>query len=152
MRARSDIQAQYPYLLHTNRELGLMLAGIKPAAFFGDVVDALAPVLVRYLSRFDRHVSAGRLVRRDCCLDPRPRLPWRMHRIYFALPAEEWRIDELIALHDAMFIDRIWSVETERREGELLGYEDWMNDFHLARLARLAEKRDTGTLDQTVAG
>jgi hypothetical protein len=29
--------------------------------------------------------------------------------------------------------DDTWSAAHERREGELLGYEDWMNDFHLAK-------------------
>lgn len=25
----------------------------------------------------------------------------------------------------------VWGLEQERREGELLGYADWMNDHHL---------------------
>jgi hypothetical protein len=33
----------------------------------------------------------------------------------------------------------IWSDEHERREGELLGYEPWMNDYWIAR------RRSTGT-------
>ncbi len=52
-----------PYLVHTNRELGLMLAGIKPMAMFysmdGDDPDCLR----RYLRMFDRHVAEGRMTK-----------------------------------------------------------------------------------------
>lgn len=32
---------------------------------------------------------------------------------------------------DLMSGDDIWTPEHERRQGELLGYEDWMNDYWL---------------------
>ena len=35
------------------------------------------------------------------------------------------------AMIDLMAGDKTWSLELERREGELLGYEDWMNDYWL---------------------
>ena len=110
-----------PYILHTNRELGLMLSGKKPMAMFVDVKDFFHPVVSRYLRLFDRHVATGKLVRRDCHVGT-------IHHIYFALAGEEWRIDAMIELKSK----DTWSENDERREGELLGYEDWMNDHFLA--------------------
>jgi hypothetical protein len=110
-----------PYVLHTNRELGLMLSGNKPLAMFADRKDCFPEVVSRYLRMFDRQVTLGKLVRRDCYVGP-------IHHIYFALPREAWRIDEMIELKSI----EGWSELHERREGELLGYEDWMNDHFLA--------------------
>jgi hypothetical protein len=53
---------QLPYLLHTNRELGLMLRGIKPLAYFADVAGREPDYLARYWRMFDRRcqrVSTG---------------------------------------------------------------------------------------------
>ncbi len=110
-----------PYILHTDRELGLMLSGKKPMAMFVDVKDCFHPVVSRYLRLFDRHIATGKLVRRDCHVGT-------IHHIYFALAGEEWRIDAMIELKS----QDTWSENDERREGELLGYEDWMNDHFLA--------------------
>jgi hypothetical protein len=117
-----------PYTLHTNRELGLMLAGKKPLAVFGDGVGCFPAVIVRYLKLFDRHVAAGRIVRKDHFSPPEQDRDYIHHRILFALPDEEWRIEAMIDLMSS----NSWSIEHERREGELLGYEDWMNDHFLA--------------------
>ncbi len=110
-----------PYVLHTNRELGLMLSGKKPLAMFADRKGCFPEVVSRYLRLFDRQVVASKLVRRDYFVGP-------IHHIYFALPGDAWRIDEMIALKSKVG----WSEFDERREGELLGYEDWMNDHFLA--------------------
>lgn len=118
-----------PYLIHTNRELGLMLKGNKPLAVFFDAEGYWSDVLLRYIRMFDRHIASGHLVRRDHFTYPTKNERFIWHRILFALPAEEWRIDAMIELKS----DGSWSVDHERREGELLGYEDWMNDYHLAR-------------------
>lgn len=116
-----------PYVVHTNRELGLMLRGVKPLSLFADGEGRFPDPVVRYLRMFDRHVAAGRMVRRDQ-IDHGSSGP--IHRIYFALPGEEWRIDAMIALRES----DTWSRDHERREGELLGYEDWQNDVWLSRL------------------
>ena len=110
-----------PYVLHTNRELGLMLSGKKPLAMFADGKDCFPEAVSRYLRLFDRHLATGMLVRRDCHVGT-------IHHIYFALAGEEWRIDAMIELKSK----DTWSENDERREGELLGYEDWMNDHFLA--------------------
>lgn len=123
------LAGRLPYTLHTNRELGLMLAGRKPLAVFADGPDHFPAAVVRYLKLFDRHVSDGRIVRRDqfSQLVGTSRT-FALHRIFFALPAEEWRIDAMIELKNSA----TWSREHERREGELLGYDDWMNDHFLS--------------------
>ncbi len=105
-----------------------MLAGKKPLAHFSDAKDLFPPVVQRYLRLFDRHVASGRLVRRDHVIPPDEDRNYHLHRILFALPEEEWRIDAMIELMSG----HGWDIEKERREGELLGYEDWMNDHYLA--------------------
>jgi hypothetical protein len=117
-----------PYLVHTNRELGLMLAGKKPLASFVDVKDHFPEIVIRYLKLFDRHVAEGRIIRRDHFSDMLGPRPFVCHRILFALPDEEWRVQAMI---DLMSSNESWSPEHERREGELLGYDDWMNDYWL---------------------
>ncbi|MGD9471061.1 MAG: hypothetical protein AB7G24_03105 [Novosphingobium sp.] len=120
-----------PYLLHTNRELGLMLAGKKPLAFFADGKDCFPGVMIRYLRLFDRQVEKGALVRADHYAQSSSVKSLTLHRILFALPGEEWRIAEMLELHSS---DDGWTLERERREGELLGYEDWMNDYWLEQI------------------
>ena len=120
-----------PYLVHTNRELGLMLAGRKPLASFADGLDCFPESVVRYLRLFDRHVAAGRMVRRDHYSEVSGPRSYVLHRILFTLPSEEWRMDAMVELMAG--IDA-WSPQHERRQGELLGYEDWMNDHWLERV------------------
>ncbi len=124
----NDLLTSLPYLVHTNRELGLMLAGKKPLASFSDGEGWYPDVASRYIRLFDRHVAAGTFIRRDHYSD----MSWgRCHRIFFALPNEEWRIGEMIEL---MSSTHTWSADKERREGELLGYADWMNDYWLSNV------------------
>lgn len=118
--------ATLPYMLHTNRELGLMLAGKKPLAMFVDGEGRFPDVVLRYLRLFDRHIALGRLVRRDHF--SRVNSSYVSHRVLFALPSEAWRIDAMIQLKES----QQWSREQERREGELLGYDNWMNDHWLS--------------------
>jgi hypothetical protein len=118
-----------PYTLHTNRELGMMLTRAKPLAVFVDGEGCFPEVFGRYLRLFDRHVVNGRIIRRDHFSPPIEGRGYTLHHIYFALPGEQWRIDEMIELKSSPR----WSREHERREGQLLGYEDWMNDHFLDR-------------------
>lgn len=117
-----------PYLLHTNREFGLMMQGKKPLASFADAKGRYPSAVERYIALFDRHIESGRFVRRDHYEPPCENHDYTLHRILIARPSESWRIDAMIEL----MANRTWSKEHERREGELLGYEDWMNDAFLA--------------------
>ena len=118
-----------PYEVHTNRELELMLAGTKPLAMFVDGKDCFPDAVLRYLRMFDRHVREGRFIRRDHVSRSSTSAAYITHRILFALPSEAWRIDAMIELKASS----TWTDDHERREGELLGYEDWMNDHWIER-------------------
>jgi hypothetical protein len=50
-----------PYLVHTNRELGLMLVGLKPLSIFSFTEGHEADCVLRYLRLFDRHVAGSRM-------------------------------------------------------------------------------------------
>ncbi|MCP3385677.1 hypothetical protein NLM31_35365 [Bradyrhizobium sp. CCGUVB4N] len=125
----SEWLRQLPYLVHTNRELGLMLRGTKPLAYFMDFVGREPETCIRYWRMFDRHVAVGHLIKReliDTCPDL-PRLECR--RLFYVLPGHEWRIDAMLKLLDE---PGAWSDGRERRFGELLGYENWQIDYWLA--------------------
>ena len=86
----SDLLRSLPYQVHTNRELGLMLAGEKPLASFVDGKGCFPESVSRYLRLFDRHVEEGRIVRRDHFVEVEGGGTYTSHRILFALPGEEW--------------------------------------------------------------
>jgi hypothetical protein len=126
-----------PYLVHTNRELGLMLRGVKPLAFFLEIRGREPECLIRYWRMFDRHLTAGRLIKREF-IEPAPQLPHLESRtVFYAIPGEEWRVD---AMRELLRQSGEWSPERERRFGELLGYEHWQNDFWLAQEPPQAKK------------
>ena len=125
-----DALRELPYLVHTNRELGLMLRGIKPLAIFSDVVGNEPDCVTRYHRLFGRHVSEGRINRRTLESPVPGRQNWRSRQIFYTLPGEDWRVDEMLKLKN--FYGR-WTNEHERRFGSLLGYEDWQNDIWLER-------------------
>ena len=121
----NELLTGLPYLVHTNRELGLMLAGSKPLAVFVDGRDRFPEVVRRYLRLFDRHVACGTIIRRDHF----SKASWgERHHILFALPGEEWRFQAML---DLMLAEEPWTIDHERRQGELLGYDDWMNEHWL---------------------
>lgn len=129
MRSRSGL----PYLVHTNKELGLMLRGLKPLARFCEAEGWFPDVLLRYFRMFDRHVAYGRFVRRDEFVVG---ADMRLHYVYFALPGEVWRIEAMIEL---MARPGNWTLAREREEGVLLGYTPEQND-HWIRLLQSEER------------
>ena len=119
-----------PYPLHTNRELGMMLRGEKPLAMFTDGYGHFPDAVLRYLRLFNRNVALGKFIKREYVVPTsydRRFLGW--HTILYALPAEQWRIDAMIALR----LDGNWSLDHERQEGHLLGYEEWQNDWWIGQ-------------------
>jgi len=126
----SDDLRSLPYLVHTNRELGLMLAGVKPLSIFSFTEGHEVDCVLRYLRMFDRHVEAGRIAKKEI-LSTLPSLQNRTHhRLFYTLPNEGWRVDAMLKLLD---LPGAWSQERERRYGALLGYEDWQNDIWASR-------------------
>ena len=108
-----------PYLIHTEFELPLMLEDRKPLAAFRDSIRWLT----QELCRFDCFVAEGRLARRIIERGDDG-------EVYFALPGQEWRIEAYLQLLEASSSG--WNDEHERQQGELLGYEDWQNDWWIA--------------------
>jgi hypothetical protein len=104
------------YLVHTEFELPLMLERRKPLAAFADTAEWLAA----YLNGYDRLVKEGRFIRRVIERG-------NIQEVYFALPGHEWRIDAYVQLLESAA--GAWDDNHERRQGELLGYEDWQNDW-----------------------
>ena len=128
-----------PYLIHTNRELGLMLSGRKPLAHFMEGEGFWLDCDLRYFRMFDRHVAAGRILRADRF---RPNI-WpdikveRWHHVFFALPGEEHRIEAMWELKNS---DGRWTDEHERREGHLYGYTPEQCDWWIAQRERFREE------------
>lgn len=117
-----------PYLVHTNRELGLMLKGAKPLAMFGYIEGHEVDCVQRYMRMFDRYVAAGRFGKREEVAQVAGGL--RSHQVFYTRLGEAWRVDAMLEL---LALPGTWSAERERRYGELLGYEDWQNDVWLRR-------------------
>ncbi|HEY4140520.1 MAG TPA: hypothetical protein VGM57_03850 [Pseudolabrys sp.] len=122
---------QLPYVVHTNRELGLMLRGSKPLAYFSEFIGHEPDICIRYWRMFDRHVDQGRIIKREV-MDVAPDRPQlTLRRLLYALPGHEWRIDAMLALLD----EAGWCDDKEYRFGALLGYEAWQNDYWLKHRA-----------------
>lgn len=113
---------------HEGRELELMLAGTKPLAMFGD---ALGSALEIPEAEFGPYVAVGSIVRREeIYRPPGPGVPGRF--VYFARAGEEWRIEAMHRINEAMFVRRQPATpEVEREIGRLLGYTEAEVDTYL---------------------
>ena len=125
-----------PYLIHTNRELGLMLAGQKPLAWFMDGEGRFPEALLRYFRMFDRHVSTGRILRFDR-FQPNGWNDDRWHHVIFVLPGEEHRLEAMWALKTS---DGPWTDEHECREGLLYGYTPEHCEWWIAQRRRFRKE------------
>lgn len=129
----ADVDA-YPYPVHTNRELDLMLAGHKPlAAFVHERVDGFEKADALAGQDFEPHVRSGRLSEhlRTFPLDG-PDRSVRVEYWFYTLPGEEWRVESYCLLVPLM-LRGAWSAELEWLQGVLLGYTPEQNVFHLSR-------------------
>ena len=109
-----------------------MLKGIKPLAYFEDIVGQEPDICIRYWRMFDRHVATGRLIKREV-IEAVPDRPGQvLRKLLYAIPGDEWRIDALLGLLNEV---GAWSDERERRFGELLGYDGWQNNYWLTHRA-----------------
>jgi hypothetical protein len=116
-----------PYLVHT----GSNCRSCSTAA--SHYQDLLMPT-DEVMARFQPFVNEGRIMCR--VVDEAWPTPRRLgnrrvvagHReVYFTLPGEEWRVDAYRLLYEVGSKTR-WNDTLERREGRLLGYEEWQND------------------------
>lgn len=102
---------------HNDRELELMLAGTKPMTMFSDAVH-----VSDYFPEADfaPHVEAGRIIRFEEII---PRPPFEMRYLFFALPGEEWRIEEALVMCRNLCAGTVTDHDADSaRMGELLGY------------------------------
>lgn len=128
-----------PYRDHTDRELALMLAGIKPLSAFTESYPSLHGFYNIPEHEFEPYVTSGRIIKREH-IEPgatsAPHVDGRaagVRRVLFALRGEEWRIDAYLLLWKTA--DKSgWNEGFERMQGSLLGYEDWQNDFHIEQV------------------
>ena len=116
----------YPYLVHTGRELELMLQGKKPFAAFCDALEASYNEEIIPEQAFAPHVVKGGIIKRDISGEP----PHVLRRVLYTLPGEEWRMNAYLLMWEIMEKSG-WNDSLERMEGRLLGYEDWQCDFHI---------------------
>ncbi len=121
---------EYPYLVHTNRELLLMLEGRKPLSVFADEepsADGTSPLFPE--AKFDAHVATGRFVKHEYVEsvgDGQHSVRW----VFYALPDEAWRIKAYILLTETSKRSG-WNEGFERMQGSLLGYSEQENDIHI---------------------
>lgn len=102
---------------HNDRELELMLAGTKPMAMFSDAVHVSS-----YFPEADfaPYVAAGKIIRIEEII---PASPYDARYLFFALPGEEWRIEEALIMCRNLWAGTVKNHdEDSRRMGELLGY------------------------------
>lgn len=102
---------------HNDRELELMLAGTKPMAMFSDAVH-----VSDYFPEADfaPHVEAGRIIRVEEII---PKEPYDMRYLFYALPGEDWRIEEALVMCRNLCAGTVKDHDADSaRIGTLLGY------------------------------
>ncbi|HEY0061114.1 MAG TPA: hypothetical protein VGC21_03270 [Telluria sp.] len=122
---------ELPYLVHTNRELALMLNGSKPFAAFTESYPSnpdLDLIPERY---FAPYVESGLLLRKEYLFKQRNGRQSRI--VLYAKPQEEWRMEAYRLLKQTAEKTG-WNEGFERIEGTLLGYEEWQNDIYIETL------------------
>jgi hypothetical protein len=125
-----------PYELHTGREMELMLRGTKPLAHFYDEHPAEPCEEIIPEEAFAPYVRSGVFETLEFVeLLNRPLQTSHTHvkgirHVFYALPAEAWRIDAYVEMQ-LRLAPAGWSLELERLQGRLLGYEDWQTEIHL---------------------
>ncbi|MBX2831260.1 MAG: hypothetical protein KTR23_08795 [Rhodospirillales bacterium] len=104
---------------HNDRELELMLAGTKPMAMFSDALH-----VSDYFPETDfaPHVKAGRIIRAEEII---AKVPYDMRYLFFALPGEEWRIEEALVMASNLCAGTVKDHDADSaRMGQLLGYHE----------------------------
>jgi hypothetical protein len=125
----------YPYLIHTNRELELMLAGKKPLAVFAhERVEGFKKSDALAGQDFERYVATGTISEHVRSFERQlpDGSPVSIDYYFYALPGEEWRVQAYCLLLD-MLHKTGWCSHLEWVEGTLLGYTEEQNQYHLSR-------------------
>ncbi|MBB4100217.1 hypothetical protein [Sphingomonas kyeonggiensis] len=119
----------FPYRVHSNRELPLMLAGQKPLSVFIERCPATEGEVETPENLFERYVAEGILIKREYCEPIATMRPayFGIRVVLYALKGEEWRLDAYILVR-GLARKLGWSEPLTRLEGTLLGYSEWQND------------------------
>ncbi len=121
------LERNYPYVIHTGRELELMLQGKKPLSVFCDDIESSYSEEIIPEKAFAPFVLNGTLKKREHISGV---TPLQLRRVLYAVLSEEWRLDAFLLLREVA--DKSgWNESMERMEGRLLGYEEWQCDFHI---------------------
>jgi len=119
----------YPYPLHTNRELAMMLAAEKPFAMFAhERVDGCEKADALANQDFATHVAKGTLsehVRTVQAKGPDGTV-LDVDYYFYAREGEEWRVEAFSLLIELLHRGA-WCPQLEWLQGKLLGYSDQQN-------------------------
>jgi hypothetical protein len=140
-----------PYLVHSGYELPLLLEGRKQLARFHEVYP---PDHHFYEEKFDRYVAEG-LLHKEVVIEPfeRPQKLWDgseaegERTVYYARKGEEWRIPATKLLWEAI-VKSGWSLDFERLEGMLYGYEDWQMDWWIDHVRKRRREMNRNDVDR----
>ena len=126
----------YPYIIHTNQELELMLKGVKPLAVFCvdnkiDDIDAFTKQEAQSNQDFESYVKNGQLhedhIRIFCDS------AYIFDYYAYTLPNEKWRSTAYFVLMSMLHKENRWCDNMEYLSGTLLGYTQEQNNYHLTR-------------------
>lgn len=125
----------YPYAIHTNRELEFMLSGIKPmAVFVHERVDGFSKSDALAGQDFSPYVAQGLISEHlEIVYATKPdgsRL--QLDYYFYCLATEEWRIKAYLLMLETQR-ECGWSKQLEWQEGSLLGYSFEENRYHIQR-------------------
>jgi hypothetical protein len=108
---------------HEDRELELMMAGIKPLSMFAEEIDQALQCFPE--ADFDALVVQGKLVKKVSI--NRMKAPdgkdVQIRHVLYALPGEEWRINAMQLVGEIYRPLPGWRPDLERVIGALLGYD-----------------------------
>jgi len=113
---------------HTNRELELMLAGVKPLAMFYDEISCLPDESIIPEAKFLPHVESGQFVRSETLVTgsyiEKLGRNAEVKYVFYAPRNEVWRINAIKLLVEQWYKTDEWNQTCTRLESALLGYTD----------------------------
>jgi hypothetical protein len=116
---------------HEDRELELMLAGLKPLAMFYalDFEDWIIPE-----QDFAPHVAAGRFIKAEIFFDLDEHPEWKIRYVFYAQPDQAQRIAQAIDVIRPIYLRlKPYDDDRDRALGRLLGYREEDIEFFLGR-------------------
>jgi hypothetical protein len=145
-----------PYEVHTTRELEFMLQRGKPLSHFCESYPPEPDESVIPRQAFAPYIANGTFEMRTFVALSAQAVPSEASRtrgtihVFYAPPAEAWRIDAYIVMLDAAAKSG-WSEGLEREQGRLLGYTEAQTDAHIQHLLEAPHAKDFPWLRQLLS-